>query len=261
MTRTRPTASRAVVGGDGEKKERYFRTVTNTARETQYGMRAETFADAASTGSEYADLLNDTKQAALDVKDADKEVKEADRALDAANSAFENASQGYDTAQATGNATTISNALTKMNNAQAKVNSRLGDYNAAVSDRTAKQNTYNTLLASQPAALAAYQAAMDDAGNKALTEAGPKNGVSLTLAGTGIFQYGPGGFHVGDRVPVRVADGVVITEVIRECTLKWVSPTYASVEPIAGEITNQPERTTAKRIAALAKGQRNQEAR
>lgn len=261
MTRTRPTASRAVVGGDGEKKERYFRTVTNTARETQYGMRAETFADAASTGSEYADLLNDTKQAALDVKDADKEVKEADRALDAANSAFENASQGYDTAQATGNATTISNALTKMNNAQAKVNSRLADYNAAVADRNTKQSTYNTLLASQPAVLAAYQAAMDDAGNKALTEAGPKNGVSLTLAGTGIFQYGPGGFHVGDRVPVRVADGVVITEVIRECTLKWVSPTYASVEPVAGEITNQPERTTAKRIAALAKGQRNQEAR
>ena len=81
------------------------------------------------------------------------------------------------------------------------------------------------------------------------------------MAGSGIFRYGPGGFHVGDRVPVEIADGVVITEVIRECTLKWVSPTYASVEPVAGELTNQPERVTAKRIAALAKGQRNQEAR
>jgi hypothetical protein len=79
--------------------------------------------------------------------------------------------------------------------------------------------------------------------------------------GTGIFQYGPGGFHVGDRVPVDVGNGVIITEVIRECTLKWVSPTYASVEPIAGEITNQPERTFAKRTAALAKGLRNLGAR
>jgi hypothetical protein len=79
--------------------------------------------------------------------------------------------------------------------------------------------------------------------------------------GTGIFQYGPGGFHVGDRVPVDVGNGVIITEVIRECTLKWVSPTYASVEPVAGELTNQPERITAKRIAALAKGQRNLGAR
>jgi hypothetical protein len=102
---------------------------------------------------------------------------------------------------------------------------------------------------------------MDDGGSKALTEQGPKNGVSITLAGAGIFQYGPGGFHVGDRVPVEVTDGVVVTEVIRECTLKWVSPTYASVEPAVGELTNQPERVTAKRIAALARGQRDQERR
>lgn len=155
-TRTRPIASRAIVGGQGEGTARTFRQLTDTTRETVYGMRAETFADA----------RDDNTAAVLDAR-----------------------------------------------------------------------------------------------GTEALSEAGPKNGVSLTLAGTGIFQYGPGGFHVGDRVPVRVADGVVVTEVIRECTLKWVSPTYASVEPVAGELTNQPERTTAKRIAALAKGQRNQEAR
>jgi hypothetical protein len=172
--------------------------------------------------------------------------------------AFENADQAYDTAQATGNASLISSATSKRNTAQSKVTSRLSDYNAAVADKNTKQTTYNTLNGQLPAALSAYQATMDDSGNKALLEYGPKNGVSLTLAGTGIFQYGPGGFHVGDRVPVRVADGVVITEVIRECTLKWVSPTYAQVEPVAGELTNQPERTTAKRIAALAKDQRDQ---
>jgi hypothetical protein len=60
---------------------------------------------------------------------------------------------------------------------------------------------------------------------------------------------------------VRVADGIVITEVIRECTLKWVSAGYASTEPAIGELTNQPERITAQRIAALARRQRNQESR
>jgi hypothetical protein len=261
MSRSRPTASRAVVGGDGDKKDRYFRAVINGARETQYGMRAETFVDAASTGSDYTDLLKDIKDAALDLKDANKELTEADRALDAANVAFENADQAYDTAMATGTSSLISSATSRRTSAQNKVTSRLADYNAAVADKNTKQTAYNTLVASEPAALTAYHNAMDDAGSKALTEHGPQNGVSLTLVGTGIFQYGPGGFHVGDRVPVDVGNGVIITEVIRECTLKWVSPTYASVEPVAGELTNQPERITAKRIAALAKGQRNLGAR
>jgi hypothetical protein len=58
---------------------------------------------------------------------------------------------------------------------------------------------------------------------------------------------------------------------IQPIDVTTVLPTYAkpraqvltniAFEPAAGEITNQPERTTAKRIAALAKGQRNQEAR
>lgn len=164
MTRARPTASRVVVGGPGEGTARMFRSVTDTARETQYGMRAETFQDA-------RDAKDDAETGATAVGTMDARAQET------------------------------------------------------------------------------------------LTEQGPKNGVSITLAGSGIFQYGPGGFHVGDRVPVRVADGIVITEVIRECTLKWVSSGYASTEPAIGELTNQPERVTAQRIAALARRQRNQESR
>jgi hypothetical protein len=156
MTRTRPTASRVIIGGQGEGTARTFRQLTDTARETTYGMKAETFVDA----------RDDNTAAVLDAR-----------------------------------------------------------------------------------------------GQETLTEQGPKNGVSITLAGTGIFQYGPGGFHVGDRVPIEVADGVVVTEVIRECTLKWVSPTYASVEPSVGELSNQPERVTAKRFAALYRRLRNQETR
>ncbi|MDQ1053168.1 hypothetical protein QE394_001096 [Arthrobacter sp. SORGH_AS 212] len=156
MTRKRPTASRVVIGGQGEKTARNFRYLVDTAREAQYGRRAEVFRDARD------------------------------------------------------------------------------------------DNT---------------PAVMDARGQETLNEHGPKNGVSLTLAGSGIFQYGPGGFHVGDRIPVRVAEGVTITEVIRECTLNWVSPTYAAEAPSIGELTDQPERITAQRLAALARGQRNQETR
>jgi hypothetical protein len=102
-------------------------------------------------------------------------------------------------------------------------------------------------------------AVMDARAQEDLDENGSKNGISLKLAGTGIFKYGPGGFHVGDRLPVKITDDLTVTEVIRECTLKWVSPTYASVEPAVGDLTNQPERITAQRIAAVAKRQRDQE--
>jgi hypothetical protein len=212
-------------------------------------------------GSDYEQLIKDIADAKKDLDEANRDLTKADNALDAANMAFENADQAYDTAQATGNSSLISSATSRRTTAQGKVTSRLADYNAALADRNTKQTTYNTLNGTLTATRDAYYAVMDESGLKAINENGPKNGVSLTLAGTGIFQYGPGGFHVGDRVPVRIEDGVVITEVIRECTLKWVSPTYASVEPVAGELTNQPERVTARRIAALAKGQRDQERR
>jgi hypothetical protein len=261
MTRTRPTASRAVVGGSGEGKARYFRNLTDGARETTYGMRAETFVDDKQAGSDYLALVKDVADANADLKDANKELTEADRALDAALSAQENADAAFTLAQETGSSSAVTKAQNALFSANSKVTSRTTAYNTALSEKSTAQSAYNTLDGQLAAALTAYHAAMDDSGTKALVENGPKNGVSLTLAGTGIFQYGPGGFHVGDRVPVEIADGVVVTEVIRECTLKWVSPTYASVEPAVGELTNQPERVTAKRIAALARGQRNQEAR
>ncbi|WP_171046679.1 hypothetical protein [Pseudarthrobacter sp. NamE5] len=159
LTHTRPTASRAIVGGPGDGILRNFRQVTDLGRETTYGMRAEVFRDARDAQDEDAPDI------------------------------------------------------------------------------------------------------MDARGQEDLNEHGPKNGIKLTLAGTGIFQYGPGGFHVGDRLPVKITDALTVTEVIRECTLKWVSPTYAAVEPSVGDLTDQPERITAQRIAALARAKRDQEKR
>lgn len=153
-TRTRPTSSRVVIGGQGEGTARNFRELVDAAREAQYGMRAETFRDA-------------------------------------------------------------------------------------------RDDNTSTV--------------MDARGRETLDENGPKNGLSLDLVGTGIFKYGPGGFHVGDRVPVDIGNGVVINETIREVNLTWVSEEYAQIQPAIGEISNQPARIMAQRLAALAKGQRNQE--
>ncbi|TQJ60476.1 ReqiPepy6 Gp37-like protein [Arthrobacter sp. SLBN-83] len=156
MTRTRPAASRVVIGGQGEGTARKFRMLTDPLRESQYEMRAEAFRDA---------------------RDDDTD------------------------------------------------------------------------------------AVMDARGQETLREQGPKNGVSIDLAGSGIFQYGPGGFHVGDSVPIEVTGGVTMTEVIRECTLRWKSAHHADIEPSAGEITNQPERAMANRFAAMFRRIRNQETR
>jgi hypothetical protein len=154
-TRARPTSSRVVVAGQGEGVDRKFRPVIDAARESQYGMRAETFRDA----------RDDNTDSVLDAR-----------------------------------------------------------------------------------------------GQETLDENGPKNGLSLDLAGTGIFQYGgTGGFRQGSRVPVDIGTGLIMTETIREVTLNWVSKDYASVQPSIGEITNQPARIFAQRLAALGKGQRNQE--
>jgi len=257
MVSARPKASRAVVGGAGEGRDRYFRVVTDTAREAIYGFCGEVFVDAASTGSDYTKLLKDTADAAKDLKDANNDLTKADNALDAANMAYENADQAYDTALATGTSSLISSATSRRNTAQSKVTSRLADYNTALADRNTKQTAYNTLLASQPAALADYQAAMDEEGNKALTENGISNGVAITLAEAGIFKYGPGGFHVGDKVPIKITDDITVTEVIKECTIQWVSTNHASVDPVVGDRLDQPERITQKRLQALARGQRD----
>ncbi|MFK0005466.1 hypothetical protein ACIQTZ_00285 [Paenarthrobacter sp. NPDC090520] len=154
--RSRPTASRVIIGGQGEGTARNFRQLIDPDREAQYGIRAETFRDARD------------------------------------------------------------------------------------------DNTPSV---------------MDARGRETLDEAGPKNGLTLELVGTGIFQYGEGGFREGMTVPVEVADGLVITQPIREVSLKWVSPEYAEVNPMIGEIINQPARIFAQRIAALCKGLRNQERR
>lgn len=101
----------------------------------------------------------------------------------------------------------------------------------------------------------------NDRMDEALAEGAHARGISLTLAETPHFRYGTA-VHVGDVVPVEVAQGVVVTEVLREVVLSYTAREGLRVTPAVGDTSAQsPIRTTTKAIAALARGLRDLNAR
>lgn len=94
-------------------------------------------------------------------------------------------------------------------------------------------------------------------GREALAENAVVNGLSVTLAESSIFTYGSGGIRVGDLAPVLVR-GVLITDVVREATVEWITPNYSRATPIIGEQTDAETRR-AKTTAALKESQRKEE--
>ena len=71
-----------------------------------------------------------------------------------------------------------------------------------------------------------------------------------------------GGRHgrilVGDLVPVKVAEGVVITDTVKEAAMEWVAPKYVRVTPSIGE-QSDPDSREQKQVAALKESQRREE--
>lgn len=258
-TRTRPVLTRQVVGGAGEGRDRYFRTVVDGVMESRFNAVAEGFTDAAATGSDYEALVKDTAKA-LEDRDKKGEAKakaqEAyDQALvdrDLAEVAVANA-QGGTASNLTKAQNTYTSAGNKVASTQTKLTDVTTEYNTAVTD-------YNTLNNQLPASKSAYLAAMDTAGQESLKDYGPKNGLSVTLSESGVFWYGPGGVTVGDKIPFNIGSGTVITDTLREAKLTLVSPTHAEVEPVVGERTDQPDRQVGIALNALARAQRNQKA-
>lgn len=161
-SRSRPTASRVVIGGPGEAKERRFRQLVDGTREAAYGFCGETFRDA----------------------------------------------------------------------------------------RDAKDD-------SEPENVAATTATMDARGRETLTEKAAVNGLSIKLAESSIFTYGPGGVLIGDKVPVNIF-GTTITDTVTEAVIEWVAPGYVRAEPIIGEQVD-PAVRQAKTLAALKESQRKEE--
>lgn len=161
-SKSRPTASRVVIGGPGEAKLRRYRQLADSAREAAYGFVGEVFRDA-----------RDAKD------DGDPEV------------------------------------------------------------------------------VANTTATMDARGQETLTESGVTNGLSITLAESTTFTYGPGGLQVGDRASVRHA-GQIITDTVKEAVIEWIAPDHASVEPSLGQ-NQDPQAKAAATQAALKESQRKEE--
>lgn len=161
-SRSRPTASRVVIGGPGEAKNRRFRQLVDGAREATYGFCGETFRDA----------------------------------------------------------------------------------------RDAKDD-------SEPENVAATIATMDARGRETLADRTAVDGLSIKLAESSIFTYGPGGILVGDRVPVSIF-GTRVIDTVTEAVIEWVAPGYVRAEPIIGEQVD-PAVRQAKTLAALKESQRKEE--
>lgn len=123
----------------------------------------------------------------------------------------------------------------------------------ATARETSLKYTIETLVDGQSAE---NYVGMDKVGQDALNAAGPKSGFALTLSDGGPFHYGAGGVHVGDKVTIKIGTQL-FTDVLREVTLAFDSDNGLVVTPTIGEHTDDPDKTIAQRLAALARGIRD----
>lgn len=88
--------------------------------------------------------------------------------------------------------------------------------------------------------------------NQRLAEGAAKAGLSVTLNESETFRYGGAvGVHVGDQLTVDVAEGVTITDVLREANLS-LGQNGLQVTPTVGERQDDPTAATMRAVSALA---------
>jgi hypothetical protein len=102
---------------------------------------------------------------------------------------------------------------------------------------------------------------LDQRAQDAIDEGVPTRGLSVTLAETTNFKYGAA-FNVGDIVTIEVVPGLTVTDVLREVVLTWDTTDGLRVRPAVGDPNGtDPINVITKKVAALARGLRNQNAR
>lgn len=102
---------------------------------------------------------------------------------------------------------------------------------------------------------------LDAAGDTTLAEGSPTTGLSLTLAETDTFRYGTS-VRVGDLVTAQLVLGAPsITDVLSEAVLTWTAAEGFTAAPVVGERQDDPNRTLARAVAAIARAVRNVNAR
>lgn len=102
---------------------------------------------------------------------------------------------------------------------------------------------------------------LDLNGAQFLTANGATNGLSVVLSETPSFRYDPtgvNGVRVGDVIHFSVGPGVVITDVLRSCTIVWSADNGLSVHPEVGLRSDDPSTALANIIAGLRRSISNQ---
>lgn len=101
---------------------------------------------------------------------------------------------------------------------------------------------------------------LDAKGTQFLGLNGPTNGLSISLSETPSFRYDPSGnrgVRVGDRIRLEVGPGVVITDVLRQCTIAWSADNGLNVTPQVGDRSDDPSLALAAVIAAVRRSVSN----
>lgn len=99
-------------------------------------------------------------------------------------------------------------------------------------------------------------ALLDTRGDEFLAKAAAKAGIALTLQEGEVFRYGGDGIHVGDRVPVEISPGNVITDVVRTAILSLSEADGVGALPVVGERTDDPNVLLVKQVSKALTGLR-----
>lgn len=93
---------------------------------------------------------------------------------------------------------------------------------------------------------------LDERGGEILAENGPTAGLSLTLSESQGFRFGEH-IRLGDTIPVELANGVTVTDVLREVAINWSRDNGLVITPSVGDRTDDPDVILVRAVADLAR--------
>lgn len=92
---------------------------------------------------------------------------------------------------------------------------------------------------------------MNAAGTEALTDGGPKSGLTVSLTETDTIRYGgPTGLHVGDLVTIHVGD-IQVTDTVREVVISGSPGQPLTVKPGVGGWEDNPSHVLTEAVRRM----------
>lgn len=248
-TNSSPKATNLVMGGRGEDTDREFRTFSDPAAISEWGLIVERFEDATDVGSRLNDWYSRWENAMEDLARKTKDYTED-------GDKYRNL--GGDVTSLEGVKTTAFAVFPEGSSERAKAQA---DYNSAVSEKASQEAQLANALTAKDAAAAVlagingeyaairaeYEAQIASQAAEKLIEHSETTGVRMVLSETDGFRYGDA-VSVGDRVSMKVGPNLSLTDVLREAELTWTFDSGVTATPSVGEITDNPDRAFAKAL-------------